>query len=77
MTDVEIPFGENTKDVATLLLAAAEKLELPAESVRTTSDGFLVPEEVADLAGEDWEATPAEEPKKAPAKKSTSKKSEA
>lgn len=46
--EVEVPFGENPAETATLLLAAAEDLELDPGVVRTTSDGvFLVPEEVA------------------------------
>jgi len=78
-TYVEVPFGENNADVATLLLAAAEKLELGPEVVRTTSEGFLVPEEVASEAGvEDLAELEDEAEEKAePKKKSTSKKSEA
>lgn len=51
MTDIHVPWGEDASDTATLLLAAAEVLELPPEVVRTTSDGFLAPEEVAEKAG--------------------------
>lgn len=52
MADVEVPFGDDPGETATLLLAAAEDLELPAGAVRTTGDGlFVVPAEVADKAG--------------------------
>lgn len=48
---VEIPFGEKPVETATLLLAAAEELGLPAFVVATTSKGtFVVPSEVNDKA---------------------------
>jgi hypothetical protein len=42
-------------DVAVLLLDAAEQANMPVEWVRTTSEGFLVPQDVADAAGVDYE----------------------
>lgn len=42
-------------DAATLLLAAAEDLGVDVAEVRTTSDSFLVPQEVADKAGLKYE----------------------
>jgi phage protein D len=87
MTDIEIPFGDNNKDNAVLLLAAAQELELEASVVRTTYSAFIVPEEVAKKAkvkGEEVDEadvvdTNAEvsEPEKAPAKKAAAKKSTA
>lgn len=68
MSDVEIGFGENRSETAILLLASAEKLGLPAESVRTSSDGFVVSEELADDAGF------GEKPEKPAAKKAAAKK---
>lgn len=63
----EIPFGDNSADTATLLLAAAEKLNLDPGVVVTTSDGtFVVPNAVAQEAG--YGA------KKAAAKKTAAKK---
>jgi hypothetical protein len=44
MSDLIVP--EMTTDNAVLLLAAAESLGLPPEVVRTSSDGFIVSEEV-------------------------------
>lgn len=42
-------------DVAVLLLDAAEQADMPVEWVRTISEGFLVPQDVADAAGVDYE----------------------
>lgn len=78
---VEVAFGDNPQETATLLLAAAEDAGLdPAVAVRTSGDAtFVVPAEVADAAGvdvvsdgEESEEAPA---KKAPAKKTAAKKS--
>lgn len=55
MTDVTIK-GGRTRDNAVSLLAAASALDLPAEVVRVTMNGFIVPEEVAKAAGFDPEA---------------------
>jgi hypothetical protein len=47
---VEVPYGENAADTATLLLAAAEDLDLDQSVVKTSEGGFLVPSEVNDKA---------------------------
>jgi len=47
---VEIPFGDNASETATLLLAAAEELGLDQSVVGTVEGGFLVPSEVNDKA---------------------------
>jgi hypothetical protein len=47
---VEVPFGENPSETATLLLAAAEELGLDQGVVGTVEGGFLVPSEVNDKA---------------------------
>lgn len=48
---VEVPFGDNPSDEATLLLAAAEELDLPIQCVTIQNgDTWVVPPEVADLA---------------------------
>ena len=72
MDTVEVPFGDNAKETATLLLAAAEDLDLPVDSVTTTSSSsFMVPLEVAEKSGVDYEGKEPEEPK---AKKAAAKK---
>lgn len=48
---VEIPFDDDPSKQATLLLAAAEDLDLDQSEVRTTGGGFLVSEEIANKAG--------------------------
>lgn len=49
---VRVPYGEDASETATLLLAAAEVLEMEPDVVRTTSRSeFLVPSEVAEKAG--------------------------
>jgi hypothetical protein len=51
MSDEKVQVDGLTQDNAILLLEAAEKLDLDASVVETTSDGhFLVPKEVADKA---------------------------
>lgn len=47
---VEVAFGENPSETATLLLAAAEELGLDQAVVGTVEGGFLVPSEVNDKA---------------------------
>ncbi len=76
MTDVYLE-GRGA-DKAVLLLAAAEDLDLDPSVVRTTTKGYLVPEEVADKAGL-GEEKPAKKAavKKAPAKKAAVKKATA
>lgn len=76
--NVEVPFGDDAGETATLLLAAAEDLDLPADSVLTTSDStFSVPEDVAKKAGVDYESddeSDDEDKPKKPAKKAAAKK---
>lgn len=48
---VHITFGDDYRDHAVLLLAAAEELELDASVVATTDHGFSVPAKVAEKAG--------------------------
>lgn len=84
MTNVNVPYGESAADTATLLLASAQELELPADVVLTTSDGsFSVPEEVAKKAKVDYDKDESDEdeaedepkkPAKKAAKKATAKK---
>jgi hypothetical protein len=47
---VEVPFGDNPSETATLLLAAAEELGVGQEVVGTQEGAFLVPSEVNDKA---------------------------
>jgi hypothetical protein len=49
---VKVPYGKGG-DNATLLLAAAEELDMEPGVVRTSLHGFEVPKEVADKAGLD------------------------
>jgi len=65
----EVPFGDNPAETATLLLAAAEELDLDQSVVQTGEGVFLVPEEVNEQAFGKRDA------KKATAKKATAKKS--
>lgn len=76
MSEVIVPFGDSASDTATLLLAAAEELDLHPAVVRTQEGAFLVPEEVRDRAfGERADEEPEPTPvKKTAAKKSTRKK---
>ena len=58
---VEIPFGDNAQETATLLLAAAEESkDHSAADVRTGTGVFIVPKELADKAG--TEGSPQEKP---------------
>jgi hypothetical protein len=63
---VEIPFDDDASEVAVLLLAAAEDLDLDPGVVRTVTGAFLVPQQVADKAGmgsaEQTEPEPEPEP---------------
>lgn len=82
MPEVEVPFGDDASETATLLLAAAEDLELDPHVVKTTGDQrFVVPQEVADKAGVKYdeedsgqEQAADEEPDKPVAKKATPRK---
>ena len=47
---VEVPFGENASETATLLLAAAEELGVGQGVVGTQEGSFVVPPEVKDKA---------------------------
>jgi len=47
---VEVAFSANNQETATLLLAAAEELDLDQSVVRTSEGKFVVPKEVADKA---------------------------
>lgn len=69
---VEIPFGDDTADTATLLLAAAEDLDLDPGVVGTVTGAFVVPKEVADKAGVAYGSGEPEEPP--PAKKTATRK---
>lgn len=71
-------FVERDGDNLTLLLAAAEKLDMDPSVVRTKTApfGYEVPQEVADEAGlsdKKAEKKSEPEPQKAPAKKAVSK----
>jgi hypothetical protein len=65
---IEVPFGENASETATLLLAAAEDLGLDQGVVATREGSFVVPTEVHD------KAFGKNEPKKTAAKKTTTRK---
>ena len=65
MTD-SVLIGPKTQDVARKLFAAVEVAELPRSVVRSSSKGFLVPQEVADIFN-------GAESKPAPAKKAAPK----
>lgn len=56
MSDVTVPFGDDAGKTATVLLAAAEKLHEDQSLVRTQTGAFLVPKDVADEAGVDYES---------------------
>lgn len=78
MDMVKVPFGDDPRETALLLLGAAEASEYGQEIVRTDGDGnFLAPREVVedsdvDYEDDDDESEPSEE--KAPAKKAAAKK---
>lgn len=77
--DVTVQFDDNPADQATLLLAAAEELDLGAGVVKTADGAFVVPEEVRDRAFKKDEPEPEPEPEpekpqyKYPAKRATKK----
>lgn len=79
MSDIYV--GGRSSDMAVLLLAAAADLGLDASVVRTTSKGYLAPEEVVEQANASDEIPePVDEKpvaKKAVAKKATAKKTTA
>lgn len=56
MSQVKVQYGDKPAETAQKLLDAAEALDQDASVVETTSDGvFLVPEDVADEAGVDFD----------------------
>jgi hypothetical protein len=70
----QVPYGDDPAKTATLLLAAADDLDLDPGVVETTSDQvFKVPAEVAEKAGletvEDAEAEEADTPEEPPVTK--------
>jgi len=74
---VEVPFEGKASEKATLLLAAAEELDLPADVVQTGTGVFLVPAEVEKQAfGERREDKSESTAKKAAAKKAAPKKAQ-
>jgi len=79
MSDVFVPPGDSAQDTAVLLLEAAEKAGEPADVVRSSDGGFVVPKELADAAGVDYDKgdddESDDEPEKKPAKKAAAKKS--
>ena len=64
MTD-SVLISPKTQDVARKLFAAVEVAELPRSVVRSSSKGFHVPQEVADIFNGD-ESKPAPKKKAAP-----------
>lgn len=81
MSDETVVVEGLASDDATLLLAAAEELGLPADVVRTSEDGFVVPKAVHDKAygkrKTSESSSGAGSAKKAPAKKAPAKKAAA
>ena len=70
--EVEVPFGDSASDTATLLLAAVEELDREPSEVRTTSGAFLVPQDIADQAGVEYQNDETEQesdPDPAPARR--------
>ena len=77
MSDVTIGFGDNPKETATLLLAAAESLGRDQSEVRYSLGEFVVDEKIADEAGFGKKKSESKAPsKKAAAKKATAKKTQ-
>jgi hypothetical protein len=74
---VKVPFGGKATDNAVLLLAAAEKLDQDPSVVQTSGGAFLVPKDVADEAGVDYESDSEDQPEKTAAKKAPAKKTAA
>lgn len=78
MSNVKIPFGDDPRETALLLLGAAEDEGLEQEIVRTDGEGnFYAPREVAEAAGVEFDDPDAEadaDAEPAPAKKAAAKK---
>lgn len=55
-SDVFVPYGQDAAKTATLLLAAAEDKHQDQSLVRAQEGGFLVPKDVADEAGVDYDS---------------------
>lgn len=70
---VEVPFEGKSAEKATLLLAAAEELDLPADVVKVQGGQFVVPAEVEKKA---FGSRKSDSGDKQPAKKAAAKKSE-
>lgn len=60
---VFVPNGDSRRDTATLLVGTAEEFGISQKSIRSTSKGFFITEELADKVYEDGapEAEEAEE----------------
>lgn len=58
----EVKVGPRSKDSAIKLLALADKLNVDRKSIRSQSDGYLVPEKIAKAFNS--KDTGAEDPKK-------------
>lgn len=79
---VRVPFGDDPRQTAILLLAAAEEMDgySQSENVRTTSEGeFLAPQDLAEKAGvsflsEDEDGEPAVVKAKRAPRKTAAKK---
>jgi len=54
--DVYVGYGDDASETATLLLAAAEKTHEDQTIVRTVEGGFMVPKDVADEAGVEYDS---------------------
>lgn len=74
MADVKIPFGDNDRETAILLLAAAVSLGRERHEVRTNVGSFVVDEEIANEAGLGEKKKSDQPAEKTAAKKTTAKK---
>lgn len=73
-----VPNGESRRETAILLVGTADEYGIGQESIRATSAGFYITEELADLLYDESQPEPDPEPEpKAPAKKTSAKKSTA
>lgn len=67
MSEVHVPFGDNTQDQAILLLAEAQKAGVGPQAVRTVSGGFMTSQEIAEAAGVEYDRDDEEQPREAQA----------
>jgi hypothetical protein len=75
MSNETVVIEGRSRDNATLLIAAAREIGVDETLIRTTTSGYIVPKEVAEVAFPDKaEDKPA--PRKRAAKKTASAKSE-